>query len=137
VVTVLSREGASTVFRKASSDCVATGVDGAQFHRDHRYPGTHPVILGRFFALTAAWFEARGLTAAVDEQRGSGLGSPPVRRKSVWVSVASPVEDEGFSAFGQALSDDLGIEGVREYLGPILERSVGGDGGGASHFVAL
>jgi hypothetical protein len=33
---------------------VATGVGGSQFHRDHRYPGTRPVILGRFFALTAA-----------------------------------------------------------------------------------
>jgi hypothetical protein len=33
---------------------VATGVGGSQFHRDHRYPGSRPVILGRFFALTAA-----------------------------------------------------------------------------------
>jgi hypothetical protein len=33
---------------------VATGVGGSQFHRDHRYPGARPVILGRFFALTTA-----------------------------------------------------------------------------------
>ncbi len=52
---------------------------GNHFHRDHRYPGTHPVIWGRFSARAAAVVGARGFTAAVDGQRGSGAWFPPRR----------------------------------------------------------
>jgi len=39
----------------ASLASVAAGLPGHHYHRDHRYPGTRPVISGRFFARTAAW----------------------------------------------------------------------------------
>src|ERR1700690_4552796 len=62
---------------------------------------------------------------------------PPGEAEISEVPVALPVEDEGFGVFGQALGDDLGVEGVGKDLGPILERSVGGDGGGATDLMAL
>ena len=40
-------------------------------------------------------------------------------------------------ALGEALGDDLGIEGVRKDLGPVLEWAVGGDEGGAAVVVTL
>jgi len=40
----------------------------------------------------------------------------------VRISVAPPVEDKGLGALGEALGDDLGVEGVGEDLGPVLER---------------
>src|ERR1051325_4582307 len=54
------------------------------------------------------------------------------RARSAFRAVAFVVEDEVFRALGEALGDDLSIEGVGEDFGPILERSVGGDGGGAT-----
>lgn len=85
---------------KASAPGVAAGVRGYRNHREHRYPGTHPVILGRFFALTAAPNEARGLAAAAETVRG-GAWLPPRRGESARVSVAPPVEDEGLGALGE------------------------------------
>jgi hypothetical protein len=37
---------------------VATGELGYQIHRRHRYPGTHPVASGRFFASTVLRWDA-------------------------------------------------------------------------------
>ena len=35
-----------------------------------------------------------------------------------WLSVARPVEDEGFGALGEALGNDLGVEGVGKFASP-------------------
>jgi hypothetical protein len=42
-----------------------------------------------------------------------------------------------FCALGEALGDDLSVEGVGEHLRPVFEGAVGGDAGGAAVVVAL
>jgi hypothetical protein len=49
---------------------VATGERGYQIHRRHRYPGTHPVARGRFFALTVPRRHAHELKFAVRTEQG-------------------------------------------------------------------
>jgi hypothetical protein len=48
---------------------VATGERGYQIHRRHRYPGTHPVARGRFFALTVPRRHAHELKFAVQTEQ--------------------------------------------------------------------
>jgi len=52
-------------------------------------------------------------------------------------AIAFSIKDKMLAALGEALSDDLSIEGVRKYFWPVLECSVGGDGGGAPIIVTL
>jgi hypothetical protein len=52
------------------------------------------------------------------------------------VSIAL-LQDEDLGDLGQSLGDDLSIERVGEDLGPVFERSVGGDAGRAAAFVAV
>ena len=47
------------------------------------------------------------------------------------------VEDKVLAALGEALGDHLRVERVGEHLGPILEGSIGSDGGRAPVVVAL
>jgi hypothetical protein len=76
-------------------ETVTTGLGGSPYQRDHRYPGTHPLVRRRFFALPAAargraW-SRRSPTAALRSGRFS-----PVRaasRSGVRVAEAF-LEDE-------------------------------------------
>jgi len=51
---------------------VAAGDAGYQFHRNHRYPGAHPLAAGRFFACAAPAVGAR-LPRAGRQQAGTSL----------------------------------------------------------------
>jgi hypothetical protein len=117
---------------------VTAGQGGYQDRRDRRYPGTHPLVRRRFFALPAAGrgraWSRRSLAAAL-----RSAGSSPVRaasRSGVGCAEAF-LEDEVLCALGEALGDHLGVECVGEDLGPVLEGPIGGDAGGASKVVAL
>src|SRR5690606_40822724 len=46
-------------------------------------------------------------------------------------------EHEVLTAFGESLGDHLSVERIWEYLGPLLEGTVGRDGGGAAVVIAL
>ncbi len=56
---------AGYALRGSSEFLVATGELGYQIHRRHRYPGTHPVTRGRFFASTVPRWHAHELKFAV------------------------------------------------------------------------
>lgn len=63
--------------KNASSDAlVAAGLPRPHHQRDHRCPGTRAVISGRFFALTAAEAETRGLAATGPMLGRAGLVLP-------------------------------------------------------------
>ncbi len=53
-------------------EIVAAGDAGYQFHRNHRYPGAHPLAAGRFFACAAPAVGAR-LPRAGRQQAGTSL----------------------------------------------------------------
>jgi len=58
---------------------VAGGVSGSHFQRDHRYPGTHPLISARFFALADTGVDLAGFQR-VDRRLVPGwYFIPPVR----------------------------------------------------------
>jgi hypothetical protein len=63
---------------------VATGERRYQLHRDHRYPGTHPVARGRFFALTAAPQGAYGVASQREANRDKSWRSVRRERSVRW-----------------------------------------------------
>jgi len=92
---LMSLVGELQVHRLVYQAVVTTGLGGSHYQRDHRYPGTHPLVRRRFFALPAAargraW-SRRSPTAALRSARFS-----PVRaasRSGVRVAEAF-LEDE-------------------------------------------
>ena len=44
--------GTTYYFRARPVTNVATGDVGSHYHRNHRYPGSHPLARGRFFAIS-------------------------------------------------------------------------------------
>ena len=107
---------------------IATGVRGYQFRRNHRLPGAHPLARRRFSAQPEPRREGARASSLRFATSGAG-GSFPSSLMALGCvrPIAFPVEDEGLRTLSEAFGDHLGVERVREDLGPILERSIGGD----------
>ena len=66
----------SAVQHKANP--VTAGLAGYQFHRSQRYPGAHPLICGRFFALAVVALDA-DRRAGRERRHAAATGNGPPR----------------------------------------------------------
>jgi hypothetical protein len=104
---VLQINALQTGYLQAMSSDVAAGLHGYHLNRNHRSPGTHPVILRRFFASRSmahapraqAWNDAslgaedgRPLSRWYAGERRCHSGSAPSRASSLRSALSAPLD---------------------------------------------